>query len=410
MQKRILTRRRLGLGSLGAALAAFASGAGSTSRRRFLFVHAEGGWDPLCVFAPMFDASAIDMEADAAPLSVGGFSLVDSPARPAVPAFFERWGERTLLVNGLSTRSVNHETCACVALTGSTSDAGTDWATLLAASALDDHYLPHVVFNGPSFPGAYTIAVSHADGLVQPAVDGTLLEQLDVPLSPPSESASGRVADLLERRAAKLAAARPDVALLGGYEQALGRSHRLVENKDLIELGYAATLRERADNAIRLLADDVARCASISTYFLWDTHTTNADQSPLFEQLFGDLDYLLDALATTTDASGATLADDTVVVVLSEMGRTPAYNGTVGRDHWPYTSALVIGPGVTGGRTIGGYTDLYAGIGVDPASGDPDPARAGIDAKSFGATLLALGDVDPAQYLGSADVITGVLA
>jgi uncharacterized protein (DUF1501 family) len=404
-----LTRRRVGLGSLGLALGAFASGAGESLRRRFLFVHAEGGWDPLCVFAPLFSASAIDMEPDAQPLSVGGFALVDSPARPAVPAFFQRWGDRTLLLNGLSTRSVNHETCAAVALTGSTSDSNSDWATLLAANVLADHYLPHVVLNGPSFPGAYTIAVSHAQGLVQDAVHGTLLEGADAPLALPSDAAARRVADLLERRAATLAAARPDLALLAGQQEAMGRARRLVDEKDLIEFGYAATLRERADNAIRLLADGVSRCATLSTYFVWDTHTANAGQTPLFQELFGDLDYILDALATTTDGAGNTLADDTVVVVLSEMGRTPAYNGTLGRDHWPYTSALVIGPGITGGRTIGGYTDLYAGIGVDPASGELDPARAGIDAKSFGATLLALGDVDPGQYLGSAEVLTGVL-
>ena len=76
----------------------------------------------------------------------------------------------------------------------------------------------------------------------------------------------------------------------------------------------------------------------------------------------------------------------------------------------PYTSALIIGPGITGGRTIGGYTELYAGIGVDPATGELDNARAGIDAQAFGATLLALGDIDPGEYINKPDVLTGVLA
>ena len=35
-----------------------------------------------------------------------------------------------------------------------------------------------------------------------------------------------------------------------------------------------------------------------------------------------------------------TLAEETVVVVLSEMGRTPGINGTDGKDHWPWTSAM----------------------------------------------------------------------
>ena len=107
---------------------------------------------------------------------------------------------------------------------------------------------------------------------------------------------------------------------------------------------------------------------------------------------------------------GESLADVTHVVVLSEMGRTPQYNATNGRDHWPYTSALIIGPNVTGNRTIGGFNDLYGGIGVDLASGELDQNAPGIDAKALGSTLLALGDVDPAAYITKPEVIQGVLA
>jgi hypothetical protein len=71
---------------------------------------------------------------------------------------------------------------------------------------------------------------------------------------------------------------------------------------------------------------------------------------------------------------------------------------------------MVIGPGVTGGRAVGGYTELYAGIGVDPTTGEPDDSRPGIDSTSVGSTLLALGDVDPGDYITSPEVITGVLA
>ncbi|HHH11046.1 MAG TPA: DUF1501 domain-containing protein, partial [Sorangium sp.] len=172
----------------------------------------------------------------------------------------------------------------------------------------------------------------------------------------------------------------------------------------------AYSLAGDAANAIRLLADDVIRCASVSTDFVWDTHNDNAEQTDQYQSLFTDLDVIMDALAKTPSKSGAMLSEDTVVVVVSEMGRTPAYNGTGGRDHWPFTSALIIGPGITGGRSVGGYTDLYAGVGVNPATGELDSARPGIDARAFGATLLALGDVDPGEYLLNPEVLTGVLA
>ena len=72
--------------------------------RRYIFIHAEGGWDPLSVFAPQFDDALIDMEPEAEPMHIGDFALVDGPERPAVADFFTRFGDRTALLNGVSTR------------------------------------------------------------------------------------------------------------------------------------------------------------------------------------------------------------------------------------------------------------------------------------------------------------------
>jgi uncharacterized protein (DUF1501 family) len=401
----MLTRRSFGLATLGASLAAFATGAGQSLRRRFLFVHAEGGWDPLCTFAPLFDAPLVQMEPDAAPLTVGDFALVDGPGRPAVKEFFERFGERTLLVNGLSTRSVNHENCQYVALTGSVGDGGTDWATLLAAAEQDRYDLPHLVLAGPAFPGADTLSVGYADGLLELAVDGSLFEYADVPLGAPGSAARARVDDYLAARAGGRSG-----PIGTSWKAAVERSRRLRADADHVHFEVEAGFPGLYKNAVRLLADGVARCATISTDFAWDTHTDNAQQAPLYQQLFTDLGTILDSLEATPGADGKPLADDTVVVVLSEMGRTPAFNDDAGRDHWPYTSALVIGPGIQGGRTIGGYTDRFWGIGADPGSGELDPARPGVDAKMLGATLLTLGDVDPAAALPGVDIIAGALS
>lgn len=52
------------------------------------------------------------------------------------------------------------------------------------------------------------------------------------------------------------------------------------------------------------------------------------------------------------DARG--LLDETLVVVLSEMGRTPHINANAGRDHWTYCySTLLAGAGIRGGSVCG---------------------------------------------------------
>ena len=307
-----ISRRQFGLRGLGAALSAFVLGAGSAAKRRFLFVHAEGGWDPLCAFAPMFSAPLINMEGDTAPLTIGNFNLVDSPGRPAVKQFFERWGDQTLLLNGLSTRSVNHETCQAVALTGSTSDSGSDWATLLAAAQQQQYYLPHVVFRGPSFTGANAVAVSHAQGLLRETVNGSLLGFVDMPFDPPSGAVRSRVDSYLASRGAALAGLHAGSPLAADHHKALTRSHTLTDQAEVINFDPAYSLAGDAANAIGLLADDVIRCASVSTDFVWDSHENNGDQTPRYQELFTDLDVILDALSKTPSKSGEMLSQDTV--------------------------------------------------------------------------------------------------
>ena len=88
--------------------------------------------------------------------------------------------------------------------------------------------------------------------------------------------------------------------------------------------------------------------------------------------------------------------------------RGPVINSTGGKDHWTFTSAMMIGPGVRGGLTVGGYDDAYLGRAIDPATGQPVSGSGGLLASSanFGATLLALADIDP----GADAPVTAILA
>ena len=99
-----------------------------------------------------------------------------------------------------------------------------------------------------------------------------------------------------------------------------------------------------------------------------------------------------------------------MVVVYSEMNRTPNLNADLGKDHWPVTSALLVGPGIAGGRTIGGMNALYYGEKLDYASGDvATKGGTEINAGNFGATLLALADIDPGDWLPGYPAVSGLL-
>ena len=55
---------------------------------------------------------------------------------------------------------------------------------------------------------------------------------------------------------------------------------------------------------------------------------------------------------------------------MSEMGRTPALNANLGKDHWPFTSVMLIGDGFIGDRVVGGFDAGWMGQSLDFGSAE----------------------------------------
>jgi hypothetical protein len=82
----------------------------------------------------------------------------------------------------------------------------------------------------------------------------------------------------------------------------------------------------------------------------WDTHQNNF--TSLKSRLLPRLDTALSALVQ--DLSDRGLIDSTLVVVLSDFGRTPKINPSAGRDHWASAGiALLAGGGIRPGQAVG---------------------------------------------------------
>jgi hypothetical protein len=93
--------------------------------------------------------------------------------------------------------------------------------------------------------------------------------------------------------------------------------------------------------------------------YSWDSHRTS---NHLEKHLIPGLDRALSALLTDLDERG--LLNETLVVAMGEMGRTPQANDKWGRGHWSTLfPAVVAGAGVRGGL-IYGETDKDAAYAV----------------------------------------------
>jgi uncharacterized protein (DUF1501 family) len=123
---------------------------------------------------------------------------------------------------------------------------------------------------------------------------------------------------------------------------------------------------------------------------LWDNHAVPVQKQPHISEMakrgyhVAGLDRAFAALLC--DLSERGLLDSTLVVFMTEFGRTPKINSGGGRDHWgPAGSIFFAGGGVRGGQVIGatdrqaayplgrGYTPgdvaatIYRALGIDAA-------------------------------------------
>ncbi len=414
MSLRSLNRRSLlQLGALGLGglfvPARVASAAGP--ERRFLFVLARGGWDTTFVFTPSQDNPRVSCEPDAVVAETGGLRFVDHESRPSVRTFFERWAPSTALVNGLEVRSVTHDRCKRILMTGSAASGLDDWPTSIAARSNADPLLPHLVVFGPAYTARHTDRVVRvgSNGQLRDLVDGAALTDAGVPLDRYTSDLDALVDARVRARTAAWAgsAGRGRQQAVGdGYLRALdvlGEMGTITDHVNLApeDAGCARDIAADAAAAFDCFSLGLSRCALVqddgwcSTG--WDSHSGIEMQATHYELLFAYLNRLMDDLAGRSSQAGGALLDEVTVVVLSEMGRHPQLNATGGKDHWTYTSAMLLGAGVRGGQVIGAMNSDFQGVPVDLATGEPGDT--GLLPSHLGATLLAMADIDPAEVV-----------
>jgi hypothetical protein len=187
-----------------------------------------------------------------------------------------------------------------------------------------------------------------------------------------------------------------DASQVANYFEATARGQALLEDgvsfAEELEFGASLSLSAQADAAVGLLSSGLCQTVSLDSRQLWDTHDDITEQHTAYDTLFGGLDGLMSKLGA------AGLLSETVVVVMSEMTRTPKRNSEGGKDHWPETSALVLGAGVAGGRSIGATDDQLNAAPVDLASGQADSSGQPARYDNFAAGVLQLLDVDPGEW------------
>ncbi len=127
---------------------------------------------------------------------------------------------------------------------------------------------------------------------------------------------------------------------------------------------------EAAEMAAKFMKPhDGPRIGALS-YNGWDTHANEGVLQGALGNRLGGLDA---AIKTFHDGLGPEAWKDTVVVVVTEFGRTARVNGTSGTDHGTATCALLLGGAVKGGRVLTDWPgltekDLYQARDLKPTT------------------------------------------
>lgn len=420
-----ITRRDMLRGGLIAAACAAvptalrrASAQGPATTRNLLIVLNYGGWDTTYVLDPKPGSPMVDTP-DGALARRGDLTWWSHESRPSVDRFFERWGDLACIVNGVQVRSFVHTDCIKRVMTGSPSETTPDMGAIAAWELGRDLPVPYLALGNQARSGPLASITGRAgttnqlNALIDPAsayaAPGGLGPSPGLEVT---DAENGRVMAYLAASAERMRRARAE----RGYNQrriddfvsSLDRADRLGRfvsgGGGLSERDYTVDLAVQIPLAVRAIEEGLSHTALVQSGYDWDTHQDNARQSMFHEGLYGNLDDLM------TELDDRRMLDQTLVVVLSEMGRTPRLNSDRGKDHWPVSSCIVLGGGVRGGRVLGGTNDELGALSLDLATGAPDSAGKQLQASNLVAGVLSAIGVDTSTHLPSVEAFDAFAA
>ena len=266
--------------------------------------------------------------------------------------FYAEFGNELLVFNGLDYSVNNHSPGARYMATGKLDSlAYPTFAALVAACQGPACPLSFLTFGNYSATGNL-VAMSRVPYLPSlrrlanaDAVDGNerspyhdrfALDRIERALQ-----------EQVESRAAAAASAaggtRREHAVRGpGQLEGPGAGHAAHSPRDPAE-----RLSQQADIALASFKAGVCVSANLSIG-QFDSHANNdPDQMRLIPEFLAGIGYLM------RRAEELRIRERLVVIVQSEMGRTPTYNSGNGKDHWSIGSIMFLGRGIRGNRVLG---------------------------------------------------------
>jgi Protein of unknown function (DUF1501) len=337
----------------------------------YVVFNASGGWDTTYLMDPkgVNGINRLYKEGDILTKGMHRYAPIKEHAKGGMcnEDFYAEFGNELLTLNGLDYSVNNHSPGARYMATGKLDSlAYPTFAALVAACRGSVCPLAFLTFGNysatgnlvamsrvPYLPSLQKIASADAvDGNVKaPYHDKFVLDRIEQTLGEAHDSA----------------AAQPQLPRVGRGENMLYAAQ--VNSKALQRVTEyipktipKERLAQQAEIALASFKAGVCVSANLDIG-QFDSHANNdPDQMKLIPEFLAGIAYLV------RRAGELKIREQLVVVVQSEMGRTPNYNTGNGKDHWSIGSALFFGRGIKGNRVVGATDDKQFAVPLDPQS------------------------------------------
>lgn len=285
--------------------------------------------------------------------------------------FYEKYGDELLVFNGLDYSVNNHAPCSRYMATGKLDSLAYPTFAALAAAC-----------KGPTCPLAFlTFGNYSATGNLVPMARVPYLNSLKLLANADCVQGSAKwpyhedfALDRIERTLQEQFEARVAQVRLPRVERAQSTLYAAQVNSKALKRVVPHIPKElpkerlarQADIALVSFKAGVCVSANLSIG-QFDSHADNdKDQMKLIPEFLAGIDHLL------RRAEELKIRDKLVVVVQSEMGRTPSYNKGGGKDHWSIGSVMFLGAGVAGGRVVGATDEKQFLVPINAQSLETD--------------------------------------
>ena len=282
--------------------------------------------------------------------------------------FYAQFGDELLVLNGLDYSVNNHSPGARYMATGKLDSlAYPTFAALVAACQGPTCPLAFLTFGNYSATGNL-VAMSRIPYLPSlqrianaDAMEGNAKVAVSRPVRPGPHRAGPRRPERRQRPgpAPAAAGAGREHALCGaGQLEGAGARDAVISRQSIPK----ERLSQQAEIALARFKAGVCVSANL-TIGQFDSHANNdPDQMKLIPEFLAGIAYLL------RRAEELQIREQLVVIVQSEMGRTPTYNNGNGKDHWSIGSIMFLGRGIKGNRVIGATDEKQFQVAIDPAT------------------------------------------